>query len=107
MHAKLSRRRFLGAAGLASALPLCRSTASEPPSRPGGTFLLVDDHHVLYRPGTKRVLQPLRRHPRNPLIAGRDKPWEVAIAWSRVHRDAATGRYQLWYQAYAGPAARE
>jgi hypothetical protein len=104
----LTRRRFLEAAGLASALPLCSSavTAADP-SSPRGTLLLVDDHHVLYRPGTRRVLQPLRRYPRNPRIAGRDKPWEIAIAWSSVHRDPTSGRYQLWYQAFAGPAARE
>ena len=104
-----SRRRFLKAAGVASAAPLVLSTATaaDPPHATRGTLLFVDDHHVLYRPGTRRVLQPLRRHPTNPLIAGRDKPWEVAIAWSSVHRDDATGRYQLWYQAYAGPAARE
>jgi len=65
------------------------------------TILLVDDHAVLYRPGTKRVLHPLTRHPDNPLIA-RDKPWEGTIAYCSVHRDARTGHYQMWYQAWPG-----
>jgi hypothetical protein len=71
------------------------------------TILLVDDHEVLYRASTRRVLHPLKRHSANPLIRGKDKPWEVAIAWCSVYRNPDTGRYQLWYQSYAGPAARE
>lgn len=69
------------------------------------TLLFTDDHEILYRAGTRRVLEKPRRHERNPLIA-EDKPWEMAIAWTSVHRDAATGRYQLWYQAYAGKRAQ-
>jgi hypothetical protein len=60
----------------------------------------------LYRSGTRRVLQPLKRHPANPLLPGRDKPWEAAIAWTSVYRDPA-GRYQLWYQAFAGDESRD
>lgn len=76
----------------------------QPASR---TLLLVDDYHVLYRSGTKRVLHPLTRHPKNPLILGREKPWEVAIAWSGVYRNPASGHYQLWYQSFAGDVAKE
>lgn len=71
------------------------------------TLLFVDDHNILYRAGIKRVLQPLTRHPQNPLIAGRDRPWEIAIGWCSVYHDPATGRYQLWYQAFAGHTAQE
>jgi hypothetical protein len=71
------------------------------------TILFVDDHDILYRSGTQRVLQPLKRHAANPLLPGRDKPWEVAIAWTSVYRDPASGRYQLWYQAFAGGDARD
>lgn len=67
---------------------------------------MVDDHDVLYRSGTQRVVRPLKRATENPLIKC-DRPWEVAIAWTTVHRDARSGRYQLWYQAWAGPAARD
>jgi len=65
------------------------------------TILLVDDHHVLYRSGTKRVLHQLKRHEKNPLIA-KNKPWETTVAYCSVHRDAKTGEYQLWYQAWQG-----
>lgn len=65
----------------------------------GRTILLVDDHDVLYRSGTRRVLHPARRHAANPLIVA-DKPWETQIAWNSVWRDPRTGRYQLWYQAW-------
>ncbi len=53
------------------------------------------------------MLQPLKRYTDNPIILGRDKPWEVAIAWTSVYRNPKTGRYQLWYQAYAGEEARD
>ena len=56
---------------------------------------------VLYRSGTQRVLHPLTRHARNPMLA-RDKPWETTIAYCSVHRDPVTGKYQLWYQGWNG-----
>ncbi|MSU23277.1 MAG: hypothetical protein EXS32_05565 [Opitutus sp.] len=64
------------------------------------TLLLVDDHEILYRPGTKRVLQQVKRHPQAVIVP--DKPWEGQIAYCSVHRDPATGRFQLWYQGYGG-----
>jgi hypothetical protein len=70
----------------------------------GRTILLVDDHDVLYRSGTKRVLHPLKRHSDKAVVA-QTEPWEVAIGWTSIHRDAKTGKYQLWYQAYAGKRA--
>ena len=69
------------------------------------TILFVDDHDVLYRSGTRRFLNPPVKHAKNPLIT-EDKPWELAIGWTSVHRDAKTGKYQLWYQAYAGKRAQ-
>ncbi|MBM3844777.1 MAG: hypothetical protein FJ405_00635 [Verrucomicrobia bacterium] len=71
------------------------------------TLLFVDDHHVLYRAGTQRVLQPLKRHSENPLIPGRNKPYEAAIAWCSVYHNPASGVYQVWYQAFAGDEARD
>jgi hypothetical protein len=70
------------------------------------TLLLVDDHDVLYRAGTERVLQPLVRHPANPVVA-ETQPWELAIGWTSIYRDPRTGKYQLWYQAHAGQRARQ
>ena len=71
----------------------------------GRTLLLVDDHDVLYRAGTERVLLPLTRHPANPVVT-ETRPWELAIGWTSIHRDSRSGKYQLWYQAHAGKRAR-
>lgn len=71
------------------------------------TLLFVDDHHILYRPGTARRLRPLDRCPQNPVLPARDKPWEVNIGWVGNTYDPDTGRYQLWYQVFAGPFARK
>ena len=65
------------------------------------TLLLVDDHHVLYRSGTKRVFHPGKANASNPIVQ-EDHAWEMAIAWSSIYRNPKTGLYQLWYQAYAG-----
>ena len=81
-------------------------TSGEPARALGRTLLLVDDHDILYRSGTERVLHRPRKHPANPLV-GEVKPWEVAIAWTSIYRDPATGKYQLWYQAHAGKVAQK
>jgi hypothetical protein len=85
---------------------VCRSQDGIPKSgiAKGRTILFVDDHEVLYRSGTKRVLQRPKRHSENALI-NLVKPWEVGIGYTSVYRDPNTGRYQLWYQAYAGTRA--
>lgn len=88
--------------GVATCACLLEAVVAAPPR----TLLLVDDDEVLYRSGTRRVAHPLERAAENPLIEC-DRPWEVAIGWVSVHRDAASGRYQMWYQAWAGPAARD
>jgi len=69
------------------------------------TILLVDDHEVLYRSGTRRFMNAPVRHARNPLIS-EEKPWELTIGWTSVHRDTKTGKYQLWYQGYGGKRAQ-
>jgi len=95
-------------AGLLLSLNLCAApTRAAAEARASRTLLFVDDHNILYRSGTRRVLHPLTRHSANPQLPGRDKPWEVAIAWTSVYHDPATGRYQLWYQAFAGDEARD
>lgn len=63
------------------------------------TVLFVDDHDVLYRSGTRKEVQPLRKHAANPVIAP-DKPWEGMIGWVSTWRDPRTGKCQMWYQAY-------
>ena len=70
------------------------------------TILLADDHDILIRPGTKRVLHQPTRHRLNPLIS-ETKPWEQAIGYCSVYCNEQTGRYQLWYQSYAGHRAKD
>ena len=31
----------------------------------------------------------------------------MAIGWTNIHRDPKTGKYQLWYQAFAGDRAEQ
>jgi hypothetical protein len=64
------------------------------------TILFVDDHDVLYRSGTERVLTRFRRHASNPVVQAREYPWEGAIGWTSIYRNPESGKYQLWYQAY-------
>lgn len=98
----ISRYTLACIAGLLVATVGNRAAAEQAtPESSAQTLLLVDDHHVLYRPGTKRVLHQLKRHSANPLIQC-DKPWEGTVAYCSVHRDAKTGRFQMWYQAWPG-----
>lgn len=89
--------------GLFSAVGVAAGTAAETdaPLARKRTLLMVDDHELLYRAGTERVFVPAARHSESPLI-GEERPWEKAIAWNSVYRNPETGRYQLWYQGYAG-----
>lgn len=98
---------LLGAALISTVSTSAKGEADKTDHRTQGrTLLLVDDHHVLYRAGTRRVLNPARRSNDSPLVT-EDKPWEVAIGWTSIYRDPQSGRYQLWYQAYSGKAARD
>ena len=72
----------------------------------GRTILFVDDNAILYRSGTRRVLQQPKRHAANPMI-GETKPWEVAIGYCTVYRDIRTGLHQCWYQSYSGNRAND
>ncbi|MSU23274.1 MAG: hypothetical protein EXS32_05550 [Opitutus sp.] len=91
LRCSIARRRFL----LAPALWFCAAAAAAQNPR---TLLFVDDHDILYRAGTKRLLHPAVKHAQNPVIPA-DKPWELTIAYNTVHRDPVSGRYQMWYQA--------
>jgi hypothetical protein len=66
----------------------------------GRTLLFVDDHEILYRSGTRRELHSPQRHVGNPVLTGPNEYSQVG--YCSVHRDDATGRYQMWYQLYAG-----
>ncbi len=62
----------------------------------GRTLLLVDDHEILYRSGTHRVLHQPQRHSGNPLLTG--PTLKNQVAYNSVYRDLDSGRYQMWYQ---------
>lgn len=81
-----------------------REPAVQDASVRGQTLMFIDDHDVLYRSGTTRILNPAKRRSEKAVIS-QTKPWEVAIGWTSVYRDPETGKYQLWYQAYAGKRA--
>jgi hypothetical protein len=91
--------------GIACALVLTAPSFATEPTPNTRTILLVDDHDVLYRTGTQRILTPFKRHAANPVLA-ETKPWEIAIAWCSIYRNPDTGKYQLWYQAYAAGVAK-
>jgi hypothetical protein len=63
------------------------------------TILFVDDEDVLYRAGTRKEVVPLRKFGGNPVIAP-EREWEGMIGWVSNYRDSATGKWQMWYQAY-------
>jgi hypothetical protein len=67
----------------------------------GKTLLLIDDHYVLYRSGTERVMHEPVRHELNPLITP-ETEYEGEVAWTSIYRDPVSGKYQVWYQGYAG-----
>ena len=62
----------------------------------GQTLLFVDDHDILYRPATRRVLHQPQRYAGNPLLTG--PTISNQVAYCSVYRDPATGHYQMWYQ---------
>ena len=64
-------------------------------------LLFVDDHDVLYRPGTVRELRPLDRYAKNPVVPA-EQDLEHVIGYCSVYRDPKSGEYQLWYQAVPG-----
>ena len=73
------------------------------------TLLFVDDHDILYRSGTKKLVHQLEKFKGNPVITpdNPERPWEKSIQWVSVYRDPATGKFQMWYQAYSGKGAED
>src|SRR5262245_11155156 len=85
---------------------VAQSSVTAQEAAKGRTILFVDDHDILYRSGTQRVAQPVKRHS-DRAILGMERPWEVGIGYTSIYRDPVSGKYQLWYQAYAGARAGE
>lgn len=67
------------------------------------TLLFVDDHDILYRPGTRRQLHVPKRHAANPLLIG--PTIKNQVGYNSVYRDPESGRYQMWYQMTGGDTA--
>jgi hypothetical protein len=111
----MNRREFIYGATVAAAHARAHASMANhlqrKPLMPGDlqerTLLLVDEYHILYRSGTRRKLNPLRKFEGNPVLPARVKPWEVEIGWNSSYRDPNTGIYKLWYQAYSGKKAHE
>ncbi len=95
---RLVRTLVAGLALLAS----LRSASAE-------TLLFVDDHDILYRSGTKKFVHQLEKFKGNPVITpdNPERPWEKSIQWVSVYKDPATGKLQMWYQAYSGKGAED
>ena len=53
------------------------------------TLMFLEDHDVLYRSGTERVLHPAKR-PTDKAVISQTRPWKVAIGWTSIHRDVAS-----------------
>lgn len=68
------------------------------------TQLLLDDRIVEDRWRLQRVIAPVIKHPRNPVVVP-DKPWEadsVLSPW--VIRDEDYNRYRMWYKTHSASA---
>ena len=63
--------------------------------------LFVDDAVVASATGVTRTLNPVTKHPNNPLFVA-DKPWEglSVLLYGAVVREPETGRFRMWYLAW-------
>ena len=60
--------------------------------------LFVDDTLIATRESLTRQLHQPKRHPANPVLRMREKPWEQSFGHSAfVLRDAKTGAFRMWY----------
>lgn len=100
MPGGLTKRRCGAARAIGAVLLVAWAALALPPAQAAErTILFIDDADVLYRPGTRKQVTPLTKHADNPVIAP-DRPWEGMIGWVSTYRDPASGKCQMWYQAY-------
>ena len=61
----------------------------------------VDSRVIEDRWAVERVVAPLRRHPRSPVLCG-DRPWEPTGVYmgGTVLRDPADGLFKCWYSVF-------
>lgn len=74
--------------------PFCKSVIYTHTIKPKHTFLMVDDHDVLYRSGASRKLQPMTRQP--DINIQRARHSEFFLAYSTTH--FIDGNFHTWYQ---------
>jgi hypothetical protein len=102
----MSRRQFIrGASGAVAAGPLVAGVLARAQDAPGaewrtGPYLLLDDELVAGAPGLTRVVCAPSRLP-DPIATGYEdgcfQPYLTVV------RDAATGRYRIWYGSPRSP----
>ena len=88
-------------AGVLCFLYQCAGAAEEPVEIGRWRQLFVDDHVVAEMAGLKRVLNPVAKHPENPLIVS-DHPWEGVdvYLYGTVLYDEAEKVYKMWYTSW-------
>src|SRR5688572_27312732 len=74
------RRLVLGIAYAASLVASATGTRLGATPLPR-TILFIDDADVLYRPGTKKRVVPMKKYSTDPVITP-DRPWEGMIGWT-------------------------
>lgn len=92
---------LLAAAGLFIALGENPTRGDETDSfatvKPGVRQLFLDDDVIEQREGLKRVVNPVTKHPANPLIVP-EKPWEAGMLMvhNSVAYDELAGCFKMW-----------
>lgn len=66
-------------------------------------MLFVDDYHLTDITGLKRTMNPVQKHPANPVLRP-DRPWEgsVIYAHSSAMWDDKDKLFKIWYFARGG-----
>ena len=100
------RRIELLVISVCSACVLCffsvRATSGETPIEVGRwRQLFVDDYLVAEMAGVRRVLNPVVKHPGNPLIVS-DRPWEGVdvYVYGTVLYDETEQVFKMWYTSW-------
>jgi hypothetical protein len=67
----------------------------------GGLELFLDDQTISWKQNIERRIKRPRKHASTPLIRA-EYPWEerYMTLYGTVMRNAATGKYRMWYNAY-------
>lgn len=61
--------------------------------------LFADDLLVESMKGLHRKLNPVKKHPKNPLVVS-DQPWEGVVRLRSVIKDPTTNKFRMWYLSW-------